>query len=87
MYIKSDLYIISNQCRKKTWKILTVNSYLFSTDLKQQYTSEELLLTDLPRTILYTNIDLKLQNKSHGPMHYKTGVTCVYNGHVFYTRL
>jgi len=36
---------------------------------------------------LYTNIDLKLQNKSHGPMHYKIGVTCVYIGHVFYTLL
>ena len=37
--------------------------------------------------VLYTNIDLKLRNKSHGPMHYKIGVTCVYNGHVFYTML
>jgi len=35
--------------------------------------------------LLYTNIDLKLQNKLHGPMHYKIGVTCVYNGYVFYT--
>jgi len=35
--------------------------------------------------LLYTNIDLKLWNKSHGPMHYKIGVTCVYNGHVFHT--
>ena len=33
------------------------------------------------------NIDLKLRNKLHGPMHCKIGVTCVYNGHVFYTRL
>jgi len=24
---------------------------------------------------MYTNIDLKLQNKLHGPMHYKVGVT------------
>jgi len=31
--------------------------------------------------VLYTNIDQKLRNKSHGPMHYKIGVTCVYNGH------
>ena len=37
--------------------------------------------------VLYTNIDLKLRNKSHGPMHYKIGVTCVYIGHVFYTLL
>ena len=29
--------------------------------------------------VLYTNIDLKLRKKSHGPMHYKIGVTCVYN--------
>jgi len=33
---------------------------------------------------LYTNIDLKLQNILHGPMHYKIGVTCVYNGHEIY---
>ena len=25
--------------------------------------------------------DLKLWYKLHGPMHYKIGVTCVYNGH------
>ena len=33
--------------------------------------------------ILYTNIDLKLPNKLHGPMHYKKGVTCVFDGHMF----
>jgi len=27
------------------------------------------------------NIDLKLRNKSHGPVHYNIGDTCVYNGH------
>jgi len=37
--------------------------------------------------LLYTNIDLKLRNKSHETMHYRTGVTCVYNGHMFYTLL
>ena len=26
-------------------------------------------------------MDLKLRNKLHGPMHYKIGVTCVFNGH------
>ena len=31
--------------------------------------------------VLDTDIDLKLRNKLHGPMHYKIGVTCVYNGH------
>jgi len=36
---------------------------------------------------LFTNIDLKLRNKLHGPMHYKIGVTCVYNGHMLYTML
>jgi len=30
--------------------------------------------------ILYMNIDLRLWNKSHGPMNYKIGVTCVFNG-------
>jgi len=37
--------------------------------------------------VLYTNIDLKLWNKSPGPMHFKIGVSCVYNEHVFYTML
>jgi len=32
---------------------------------------------------LYENIDQILPNISHGPMHYKIGGTCVYNGHVF----
>jgi len=36
---------------------------------------------------LYENIDQTLPNKLHGPMHHKIGVTCVYNGHVFYTLL
>jgi len=36
---------------------------------------------------LYANIDLKLRNKLHGPMHYKIGVTCVSNGHEIYTLL
>ena len=27
---------------------------------------------------------MTLPNKFHGPMHYKIGVTCVYNGHVLY---
>jgi len=36
---------------------------------------------------LYENIDRTLLNKLHGPMRYKIGVTCVYNGHVFYTLL
>ena len=35
--------------------------------------------------VLYENIDQILPNKLHGPMHYKIGITCVYNGHVFYT--
>ena len=30
--------------------------------------------------LLYDNIDQILPNKLHGPMHYKIGVTCVYNG-------
>jgi len=37
--------------------------------------------------VLYENMGQILQNKLHGPMHYKIGVTCVYNGHVFYTLL
>ena len=38
-------------------------------------------------SVLYMNIDQKLWNKLHGPMHYKTGVTCVYSGHGIYTLL
>jgi len=34
--------------------------------------------------VVYGNIDQILTNKLHGPMHYKIGVTGVYNGHVFY---
>jgi len=26
-------------------------------------------------------------NKLHGPMHYKVGVTCVYNGQELYTSI
>ena len=37
--------------------------------------------------VLYENIYQIFQNKLHGPMHYKIGVTCVNNGHVFYTLL
>ena len=37
--------------------------------------------------ISYTNIEQKLQNKLHGPMHYKTGVICVFNGHKIYALL
>ena len=37
--------------------------------------------------VLHMNIDQTLSNKSHGPMHYKIGVTCVFNGHMFYTLL
>ena len=35
--------------------------------------------------VLYMNIDQTLTNKWHG--HCKIGVTCVYNGHMFYTLL
>ena len=36
---------------------------------------------------MYENINQILPNKLHvhGPMYYKISVTCVYNGHVFYT--
>ena len=37
--------------------------------------------------VLYENIDQKLPSKLHGTMHYRIGVTSVYNGHVFYTLL
>jgi len=34
--------------------------------------------------VVHVNIDLAFLNKYYGPMHYKIGVKCVYNGHVFY---
>ena len=37
--------------------------------------------------VLYEIIDQTLPNKLHGLMHYKIGVTCEYNEHVFYTLL
>ena len=37
------------------------------------------LFTFLSVYVLYENIDQILPNRSHGPMHYKIGVTCVYN--------
>ena len=39
------------------------------------------------KEVLYGNIYLKLWNKLHGSMHYKIGISCVFNGHVFYTLL
>ena len=41
----------------------------------------------LDNQLLYENIDQIFPNELQGPMHYKIGVTCVYNGHVFYTPL
>jgi len=37
--------------------------------------------------LLNTNIDQTLPYNLHGLIHYKIGVTLVYNGHVFYTLL
>jgi len=39
------------------------------------------------RLVLYKNIEQIPPNKLHGPMHYKIGATCVYNGQVFCTLL
>ena len=36
---------------------------------------------------MYTNIDPKLRNKLHGPIHYTICDTCVFNDHAFYTLL
>jgi len=37
--------------------------------------------------VLYENIDQILPKELNGPMHYTIVVTCVYNGHGFYTLL
>ena len=37
--------------------------------------------------VSYDNIDQILPNKLNGWMHYKKGVTCVYNGQEVYTLL
>ena len=36
------------------------------------------VVNNLMYSVLYKNIDLKLRNKVHGPMHYKIGVTYVW---------
>jgi len=54
------------------------------------YTCKILICDNTKREIfshvlLYENIvDQILTNKYHGPMHYKIGDRCVYNGQVFY---
>ena len=37
--------------------------------------------------LLHENIDRSLLNKLYGPLHYKIGGTCVYNGQVFYNNM
>jgi len=54
-----------------------VLTFLNKTRLGNAYIKVDMDRCDL---VLYTNIDLKLR-------HFKIGVTCVFNGHVFYTLL
>jgi len=35
--------------------------------------------------LIVLHVNIGLTNKSHGPVHYQTGVTCVYNGHLLHT--
>ena len=49
------------------------------TDSHLQYTSH--VHNNNLLNVLYTNIDLKLQDKSHGPMHYKRGVAYIFKEH------
>ena len=42
-------------------------------------------LDSIELCVLYEDIDQTLPNKLHGQTHDKLCVTCVYNGHVFYT--
>ena len=85
----------NRQCNAFTsvWSIITCNTSTVSIELLKHnvYLSSwfilyivNILCTCAIFVILYTNIDLKLRTKSHGPMHYKVGVTCVYNGHVLH---
>jgi len=45
---------------------------------------DDMILGNFDNLLLYKNIDQKLRNKLHGTMHYKTGVTCVFNEHKLY---
>jgi len=59
---------------------------VLGTHLSQYFST--VVLSNIDDTcVLYENIDQILPNKLHGPMHYRIGVTCVFNGHVFYTLL
>ena len=60
--------------------------FLYSMHCKLQNT-KHILMVYIIIVLLYENIDQILQNKLHGQMHYKIGVTCVYIGHMIYTRL
>jgi len=71
-----SLYLISSSI------ISVLESVLLIQDLLVSLTNQLI--------VLYENIDQTLSNKSHGPIHYNIGVTCIYNiynGHVFYTLL
>ena len=46
-----------------------------------------IIVWDNVQFVLYESIDQTLPNKLHGPTHHKKGVTCAYNGHMFYTLL
>ena len=55
---------------------------VFQEDLELGLARDVLIDRELSEAIDYfgyTNIHQKLQNKSYGPMHYKIGVTCVFN--------
>jgi len=54
---------------------------------ERQYKIDKIIIHTFTINILQSNIDLNLQNKLHGPMNYKIGVTCVFNGHKIYTLL
>jgi len=74
--------------------VLIVKKWAKSTSCNARYllkliivNNETFVLLRRYNCILYENIDQILPNKSHEPMHYKIGVTCLYNGHVFYTHV
>ena len=62
--------------------LITYRPYQQST-----YIITQNIVIDLNSGLLYMNIDQIFPNELHGQTHCIIGVTCVCNGHVFYTLL
>ena len=68
-----------------TWYLILLDIILWVHVTNKQFDMIRIFL--IRYIVHYTNIDLKLRNKLHGPMHYKIGVICVFSGHKMNTLL